>query len=500
MVAKTYTVAFQGVDALRVVIEVQITSGSSLFTIVGLADKSVAESRERVRSALHTIGLSLPGKHITVNLAPADMLKEGTHYDLPIVMALMAAMGVLPEDKISQYMMMGELGLDGSIRPVAGVLPASMTAKSFDMGFVCPYEQGAEARWSGVENLVAPRSVLELVNHFKGNSFLSYPEKIIFPEETAFLDYHDVKGHETAKRVMEIAAVGGHNILMIGPPGSGKSMLASRLPSILPPMSSEEILEVSKIHSVSGLLTQGNLITRRPFRDPHHSASMVSLVGGGGKARPGEVSLAHQGVLFLDELPEFKRQTLEALRQPLETGYISVSRAQAHVVYPARFQLVAAMNPCRCGYLGDKKRECLRAPRCAKEYQAKISGPLLDRIDLHIEVPTISPWEMAGTSHEGSKDIRTRVLKAREFSAHRFQGYPCHQNAHADGKILEEISFLTEKAKEELVKIAQKFDLSARGYHRLMRVARSIADLDFSECVETCHVMEAISYKKVDPI
>ena len=497
MVSKTYTVAFSGIDVLPVKTEVQLTNGLPVFTIVGLADKAITESKERVRSALHAIGLSLPAKHITVNLAPADLVKEGTHYDLPIAMAILAGMDVLSAGAIENYMMMGELGLDGSIRPVSGILPASMAAKGKEMGFICPAEQGSEAVWSGNNQILAPANLVALLNHFKGRQLLARPEMKPSLPEVGLPDMKDVKGQETAKRALEICAIGGHNVLMVGPPGSGKSMLASRLPSIMPPLRSEEILEISKIHSVAGLLKEGRLMTHRPFRDPHHSASTPALVGGGLKAKPGEVSLAHHGILFLDELPEFSRHSLEALRQPLETGQVSVSRANSHVVYPAQFQLVAAMNPCRCGNLGIKGHECPRAPRCAQEYQAKLSGPLLDRIDLQIDVPAVPPWQLKETrGGESSADILKHVMAVLEFSAPRFQNMPISKNAQADGVVLEEIAHLSDEAKNLLVQAAEKWLFSARSYHRLIRIARTIADMEFSDEIKKNHMAEALSFRR----
>lgn len=496
MLGRTHTVAFNGIDVLKIGAEVRIMDGLPTFSIVGLADKAVAESKERIRAALTAIGLSLPTGRITVNLAPADVIKEGSHYDLPITAALLAAMGILNTAVIEDWFMMGELGLDGSIRPVSGALPAAIAAHRHDMGLVCPAEQGVEAAWSGNPKIIAPKSLIGLINHFKGFQLLQPPSAQPLPQQTYTLDFKDIKGQETAKRAMEIAAVGGHNVLMVGPPGSGKSMLASRLPSILPPMSMEEILEVSNIHSVAGLLKDGQLIATRPFRDPHHSASTPALIGGGLRARPGEVSLAHNGILFLDELPEFSRSTLEALRQPLETGQVSVARANAHVTYPARFQLVAAMNPCRCGYLGIPGHECSRAPRCAEEYQAKLSGPLLDRIDLHVDVPAVAPWQLKAEGGENSATIRTRVQQALAFAAPRFENLPIRKNAQADGVILEQTALLQDDAKTALIHAAEKLMLSARGYHRMMRVARTIADLDFSPEIRKIHVDEALSFRK----
>ena len=474
---------FQGIEAVDVEAQVTITAGLPAFIVVGLADKTVGESRERVRAALVAMGLALPPRHITVNLAPADLVKEGSHFDLPIALGLLAAMGVLPADEIESHVALGELALDGSLLPVAGVLPAAMAAAQSARGFICPAACGGEAAWAhGVEVLAAP-SLLALVNHFKGTQVLSPPEPRIAEAEASILDLKDVKGQETAKRAIEVAAAGGHNLLMIGPPGSGKSMLAARLPALLPPLDPAEALEVSMIHSVAGLLREGRLMRQRPFRDPHHSASLPALVGGGARARPGEVSLAHLGVLFLDELPEFQRPSLEALRQPLEAGKVSVARVNAHVTYPARVQLVAAMNPCRCGHLDDPALACGRAPKCAQDYQSRISGPLFDRIDLHIDVPAVKATDLAlPPPAEGSAEVAARVMAAREVQRLRFAGLPAERrirtNAEADGALLDEIAAPDSDGRRLLGEATDRLRLSARGYHRVLRVARTLADLD----------------------
>lgn len=495
MISSTNTVAFLGIDVLKIKIEVQITSGLPSFTIVGLGDKAITESRERVRAALHTLNLHLPPKRITVNLAPADVFKEGTHYDLPIAMALLAAMNIIPTEKIQNYIMMGELGLDASIRPVSGILPAAIEAKKENMGFVCAKSQGSEALWAELNEVVAAPNLLALLNHLKEEVVLEQPEITDFNDNTQLPDLIDVKGQESARRALEIAAAGGHNMLMIGPPGTGKSMLAARLSSLLPPLSREEMLEVSQIYSVAGLIKDGNFITKRPFRAPHHSATMASLTGGGSKAKPGEISLAHRGVLFLDELPEFNRSVLEALRQPIETGLITVARANAHLTYPARFQLITAMNPCKCGYLGVLGHECAKAPKCGADYLAKISGPLLDRIDLQIEVPAVNPWDMTKATSESSADVAERVKKAIEFSRKRFEGSPILRNAEADGTFLEKHALIEKEALNFLQLAAEKLRLSARGYHRAIRVARTIADLAQSDTIKGMHIKEALFYK-----
>ncbi len=493
MVARVRTVAFQGIEALDVDVQVQMTSGMPAFTVVGLADKAVGESRERVRGALAAMGLALPPKRITVNLAPADMVKEGSHFDLPIALGLLATMGALPGDVLDGYVALGELGLDGA---VAGVLPAAIHASSLERGLICPAAQGGEAAWAGDIDVVAAPSLLALINHFRGTQVLGRPLPQLADEAKSRLDLADIKGQESAKRALEIAAAGGHNLLFVGPPGSGKSMLAARLPGILPPLSPAESLEVSMIHSLAGQLANGAVIRRRPFRDPHHSASMPALVGGGLRARPGEVSLAHLGVLFLDELPEFQRGALEALRQPLESGRIAVARANAHVSYPARVQLVAAMNPCRCGYLDDPAQACSRAPRCAAEYQSKISGPLFDRIDLHVDVPSVNPADLSlPPPTEGSAAVAARVAQARDRQAARFaaiRGATARTNAEADGQLLEDIATPDEAGRKLLLEAAERMRLSARGYHRVLRVARTLADLDQSEAVRRVHIAEAL--------
>ncbi len=506
MVAKINTIAFQGVDVRPVDVQVQISSGLPAFTIVGLPDKAVAESKERVRAALHSLGIALPAKRLTVNLAPADVNKEGSHYDLPIALGLLAAMDVIPKVDMEDYVVLGELSLDAGIRSVTGVLPAAIHAASNDNSLICPAACGGEAAWAGDDlPILAPQNLLQLINHIKGTQMLARPEgKVIEDATVKITDMADVKGQETAKRALEVAAAGGHNMLMVGPPGSGKSMLASCLPSILPPLSPREALEVSMIHSLSGTLPEGGLMKTRPYRDPHHSASLPALIGGGHKVKPGEISLAHNGVLFLDEMPEFSRGSLEALRQPLETGQTLVARANNHVTYPARFQLIAAMNPCRCGYLGTPDQECTKAPRCGSDYQSKLSGPLLDRIDIQVDVPAVSVKDLDKAPAESSKIVAARILTARQIQAARYQELseegqiPITVNAHANGELLERAMPLSPAAKTLLNKAAERMKFSARSYYRLIRLARTMADLegDLGD-INDNHIAEALSYRKI---
>ncbi len=500
MVARVRTVAFQGIDVLAVDAEVQIAQGLPAFNVVGLPDKAVRESRERVHAALTAIGLGVPPKRITVNLAPADLAKEGSHYDLPIALAMLIAMGAIESDAVASFAVLGELGLDGRINAVSGVLPAAIHAASGELGLICPAAQGGEAAWAGEIDVVAPRDLIALINHLKGTQVLSPPEPRMAALNERELDLKDIKGQETAKRALEVAAAGGHNLLMIGPPGSGKSMLAARLPGILPPLDPAEALEVSMIHSLAGSLSEGRLIRKRPFRDPHHSASLPALVGGGLRARPGEVSLAHLGVLFLDELPEFQRQTLESLRQPMETGRVTIARANAHVTYPARVQLVAAMNPCRCGHLDDASLACGKAPRCALDYQSRISGPLFDRIDLHVDVPAVSATDLSlPPPAEGSAEVGARVAKARAIQMARYKDHGVRTNAEADGELLDQVATPEPDGLKLLTQAVERFKLSARGYHRVLRVARTLADLEGSAPVKRVHIAEALSYRRIAP-
>ncbi len=497
MVARTYTVAFEGVEARPVEVQCALAAGMPAFAIVGLPDKAVSEARERVRAALAALSIALPMRKITVNLSPADLPKEGSHFDLPIALALLAAIEVIPREEVEGLVSIGELALDGRIVPVVGALPAAMAAAADDRALICPRACGAEAAWVGATQVFAPATLTEALHHLTGQAPLAPARPGEVTPDPNPRDLRDVKGQERAKRALEIAAAGRHHLFMVGPPGSGKSMLAARLPGILPPLSALEALETSMVHSLSGLLNEGGISRLRPFREPHHTASMAAMIGGGRGARPGEVSLAHNGVLFMDEFPEFPRPVLETLRQPIETGEVVVARANAHVRYPCRFLLVAAANPCRCGYLGDPSRACARVPQCGEDYLGRISGPLMDRFDLRIEVPAVDWHELdLPAAGETSAVVAARVAAARDIQARRFAEHPqIRVNADAEGAVLDAIAAPDAEGRALLGRVAARFGLTARGYHRVLRTARTIADLEGAKNVRAPHLAEAVSYR-----
>jgi magnesium chelatase family protein len=508
MLSRINTCAFEGINVIDIDLQVHMSAGMPAFTIVGLPDKSISESRDRVKSALQFIGISLPAKRITINLSPANIQKEGSHYDLAIALGILATMDIIPIDSLNECYAMGELTLDARLRPVSGVLPTALHAANREASFICAYENVSEAKWVGKQlDLIAASTLSDLIEHFRtgGGIAKSYHDHdveqssiIMAKSAQALPDMADIKGQPLARRALEIAAAGGHNLLMIGPPGSGKSMLAERLPSILPPLDAEEALGISMIHSIAGTLPEHGLLTNRPFRDPHHSASLPALVGGGHRAKPGEISLAHNGVLFLDELPEFSRSALESLRQPLETGKTTIARANAHITYPAQFQLIAAMNPCKCGYFGVSDMECHRIPKCANDYQAKLSGPLLDRIDMHINMQALSPTELQDKARgEASENIRNRVIAARDIQRDRYKNDDITMNCRANGDILYQHTIIDDACKKLMEQATHKFRLSARGYNRILRVARTIADLKQKTNIDDRDVLEALSFRKI---
>ncbi|MEM6603799.1 MAG: YifB family Mg chelatase-like AAA ATPase [Pseudomonadota bacterium] len=495
MVTETYTVAFRGIEAIPVTVQVQVSSALASFQIVGLADKAISEARERVRAALNACGITLPAKRILVSLGPADLPKEGGHYDLPIALGLLAALDHIPAFAVQNILSLGELSLDGKIRSVPGILPAAVTAGDMKKQFICAPDKLSEALWAAQTQIIVPQDLFEAMNHYQNKNRLEihslepeHLEKLQDGEESqksaAKFDLSEVRGQETAKHALEITAAGGHNLLMSGPPGAGKSMLASCLPDILPPLSLKEKLEVSLVASICGQLGENGIINKRPYRNPHHSASMAALVGGGRRAMPGEISLAHSGILFLDELPEFRSDVLDSLRQPLETGESVIARAEHRVTYPAVFQLVAAMNPCKCGYMTETNKACNRAPQCGKDYTNRVSGPLLDRFDLRVELASVAISDLALPPRgETSNDIKKRTITLRDMQAKRAEKYTDMSgvspvNARIGGQFLDEITKMTQQTRDFFTRAAEKLSISARGYHRLLRTARTIQDID----------------------
>ncbi|WP_308917715.1 YifB family Mg chelatase-like AAA ATPase [Jannaschia sp. LMIT008] len=497
--ARTTTVAFEGLEARPVDVQCAVTPGLPYLGIVGLPDKAVSEAKDRIRTALAELGIALPARRIIVNLSPADLPKEGAHFDLPIALSLLAALDVVPADAVADALSIGGMSLDGALEAVAGALPAAVAAKDLGRLLLCPAACGPEAAWVDPDNVLPAPSLGALIDHLTGRMPLQPAASARLPAPPPRADLREVRGQERAKRALEIAAAGRHHLFLVGPPGSGKSMLAARLPTILPPLTAAESLETSMIHSLAGTLPEGGVLQARPFQEPHHTASVAAIAGGGRRAGPGQISLAHNGVLFMDEFPEFPRPVLETLRQPIETGEVVIARANAHVRYPCRFLLIAAANPCRCGMLFDADAACSRAPGCGEEYLAKISGPLMDRFDLRLEVPAVPVSDLTlPPTGETSERVAARVADAREVQAERYAGMDdVRVNADLSGDRLTDLAAPDAAARDLLDGAVARMKLSARGYHRVLKVARTIADLDSSGDIGRAHVAEALSYRLV---